>query len=466
MRSFKCSLLLLLILTVYGGSLYAQENTGSEKAPETGFRLSDTAILNVSFSLAPEFESNINNVSGRSYERDHLTGALRESDEIMDLVIHLSPGLRAKIDDHFKTLGMALRIDYNLYTGIEDKKSFEKLSTASSLHFDTDILGEFNKDGNASVRVSNNLKRNSNPDQLTIENGLHTNLLEDFSLAVFIKNSEDTLSLKIQSGIQLNYFEESLFSPYNFWSSRSNVYGQWKFLPKTAAFFNVSYIYQDYFNAGSVLRHDQRAMPLSVVVGALGQLTPKISLKLSGGYANSLAKDMHHDGMAGVEFIFKNSENTLFKLGYVRTMFPVAVYQHYTQDKVYANFTQKFFNRLLLKLDASYSHLDYGKNVKYPAITNVSDATDAVSGDVTRTTVTQKSVDREDHLIRIESMASYNFLPWLGLSLKYTFETKQTPFFSSTRIQRPLAGPITDKEYVTYYDYMDHRILLTLAADY
>ncbi len=463
MRSFMCSVSLLLILTVCG-SLFAQESGNGEKAPEPGFRLSETALLNVSFSLAPEFESNINNISGRSYERDLLTGALQKSDEIMDLIIRMSPGLRAKIDDHSKTLGMAIRLDYSLYTGIEDPGTLKNFANASALHFDTDILGEFNKDGNVVVRIANNLKRNSNPDQLTIENGLHTNLLEDFSLAVFIKNSEDTLSLKIQSGIQLNYFEESLFSPYNFWSSRSNVYGQWKFLPKTAAFFNVSYIYQDYFNAGSVLRHDQRAMPLSVVVGALGQLTPKISLKLSGGYANSLAKDMHHDGTAGVEFIFKNSENTLFKLGYVRTMFPVAIYQHYTQDKVYANFTQKFFNRLLLKLDASYSHLDYGKNVKYPALINAP-TSETVNGITTTTTVTQKSIDREDHLIRLEPMVSYNFLPWLGLALKYTFETKQTPYYAQVHIENDAPAPF-DKEYRTHYDYMDHRILLTLAADY
>lgn len=458
---------LLLTLCAFT-ALWAQEAPKSgDKAPETGFRLSETAMLNVSFSLAPEFETNINKTSSRSFYTDNLDATNNYSyAETMDLVIHLSPGLRAKIDDHFKTLGMAFLINYNLYTGVEDKKTFENLTNASSLHFDTDILGEFNKDGNVMVRVSNNLKRNSNPDSLTIENGLHTNLMEEFNLALFIKNTEETLSLKISSGIQFNYFEESLFSPYNFWSSRNNVYGQWKFLPKTAAFFNVSYIYQDYFNAGSVLRHDQRSMPLSVFVGALGQLTPKISLKLSGGYANSLSKDMHHDGLAGVEFIFKNSENTLFKLGYLRTMFPVATYQYYAEDKVYIGFTQKFFSRLLLKIDASYAHLAYGKNVKYPALTNVNAVTDAASGAVTTTTVTQKSIDREDHFIRVEPMISYNFLPWLGMSLKYTFETKQTPFNVATRVARTAVTTPTDVTYTTYYDYMDHRVLLTLAADY
>jgi len=464
-------LFFLLVCVLFSGVLFSQETPPSaEKAPETGFRLSETALLNVHFSLAPEFESNINKVSGRSYEFDGLTNTSKASNEISDIIIHISPGLRAKIDDKFKTLGMAVLINYNLYTGVEDKKSFENLSTLSSLHFNTDILGEFNKDGNAIVKVSNNFKRNSNPDQLTIENGLHTNMMEEFNLALYLKNSEDTLSLKISSGIQFNYFEETFFSPYNFWSSRSNVYGQWKFLPKTAAFFNASFIYQDYFNAGAVLRHDQRSMPLSIFVGALGQLTPKISLKLSGGYTNSLSKEMHHDGLAGVEFIFKNSENTLFNLGYLRSMFPMSTYQYYVVDKVYVGFAQKFFNRLLLKIDASYSHLAYGKNVKYPAITNVKreDVTnDDGSTTTTITTVTQKSIDREDHLIRVEPMVSYNFLPWLGMSLSYTFETKQTPFFASTRIARS-GGSTTpsDKTYVTYYDYMDHRILLTLAADY
>jgi hypothetical protein len=147
-------------------------------------------------------------------------------------------------------------------------------------------------------------------------------------------------------------------------------------------------------------------------------------------------------------------------------MFPVATYQYYAEDKVYANFTQKFFNRLLLKIDASYAHLAYGKNVKYPALTNVNTVTDTVSGAVTTTTVTQKSIDREDHLIRVSPTLSYNFLPWLGLALQYTFETKQTPFFVSQRVARTAVTTPTDVTYTTYYDYMDHRVLLTLAADY
>ena len=458
---------LLLVCALLSGMLFSQETPKSgEKAPEKGFHLSDTALLNISFSLAPEFETNINKVSDRSGQTDNITGASQNATEVMDLVIHLSPGLRAKIDDKFKTLGMAFLINYNLYTGLDDKKTFENLTTLSSLHFDTDILGEFNKDGNVMFRVSNNLKRNSNPDTLTIENGLHTNLIEDVNLALFIKNSEDTLSLKISTGIQLNYFEENLLGDYNFWSSRNTVYGQWKFLPKTAAFFNASFIYQDYFNADSALRDDQRSMPLSIFVGALGQLTPKISLKLSGGYTNSLSKDMHHDGLAGVEFIFKNSENTLFNLGYLRTMFPMATYQYYTLDKVYAGFTQKFFKRLLFKIDASYSHLAYGRNVKYPALVNVETVRDANTGAVRTTTVRQRSIDREDHLIRVEPMVSYNFLQWLGLSLKYTFETKQTPFYAATNLALTGVVPPSNITYTTYYDYMDHRILLTLAADY
>ncbi|HNT27706.1 MAG TPA: hypothetical protein PKH10_05960 [bacterium] len=468
-----CSFLLFVFA---GASLFAQEGE-NEKQAEKGFRLSDTAVMNVHFTLAPEFESNINNVSTRSYYEDHRDSANNYTHaETKDLVLHLSPGIRAKIDDKFKTLAMAFLINYNLYTGLDDKKSFEKLTTLSALHFDTDILGEFNKDGNVVVRALNNLKRNSNLDVLTIENGLHTNLLEDFSLSVYVKNSEETLSLKLSSGIQLNYFEESLFSPYNFWSSRSNAYGQWKFLPKTAAFFNASFTYQDYFNADPVSRHDQRSMPLSVFVGVLGQITPKISLKLLGGYANSFSKEMHHDGLAGAEFVYKHSENTLFNLGYLRSLSPVAVYQYYSMDKAYLGFTQKLLHsRLLLKFDASYSHLAYGKNVKYPLENNPAqtrvddnDTPNDASDDITTvTTVTQKSVDREDHLIRIEPMVSYNILHWLGISLKYSFETKQTPFYATTRITRSGGGvPPSDVSYHLYYDYMDHRVLLSLAADY
>lgn len=433
---------------------------------QTGFRLSETALLNLHLSLASEYDTNINRVSEKSTFVDNNDASRNYAfSETGDLIVHFSPALRAKIDDKEKTLGMALALSYDLYSGLEDKKTFEHYSTLSSLHFDTNVLGEFNKDGNVIVQASNNLRRDNRPDQIAIENGLHTNLFEDFLLSLYVKNTEDTLSLKISSGVQLNYFEESLLSRHNFWNSRNSLYGQWKFLPKTGAFFNVSFTYQDYFNAGAY-RDDERAMPLSVFVGALGQLTSKISLKLSGGYTNSLSKEMRHDGVAGVEFIFRNSQNTMLRLGYVRSLMPVPVFQYYVLDKAYLEVVQKFFNRLLLKLDASYSHYDYGDNVRYPALNMVETTTDATTGAVKTTTTTQQSVSREDHVIRVQPTISYNFLRWLGLALQYTFEMRQTPYYSSQQVVVTGVAAPTNVTYTTHYDYMDHRVLLTLTADY
>ncbi len=461
--------MLLLFMTgclfLWTGALQGAGDEGSV-IQQTGFRLSETALLNLHLSLASEYDTNINRVSERSTFVDNTDASRNYTfSDTGDLIVHFSPALRAKIDDKEKTLGMSLALSYDLYSGLEDKKTFEHYSTLSSLHFDTNILGEFNKDGNVIVQVSNGLRRDNRPDQIAIENGLHTNLFEDFLLSLYVKNTEDTLSLKISSGIQLNYFEESLFSKHNFWNSRNSVYGQWKFLPKTAAFFNASFTYQDYFNAGAY-RDEQRAMPLSLFVGALGQLTPKISLKLSGGYTNSFSKEMHHDGVAGVEFIFKHSQNTLLRLGYVRSLMPVPVFQYYALDKVYLEVAQKFFDRLLLKFDASYSHYDYGNNVRYPLLNTVETSTVATTGAVKNITTTQRSVSREDHVIRLQPTISYNFLRWLGLALQYTFETRQTPYYSSQQVAVTGVATPTDVTYTTYYDYMDHRVLLTLTADY
>ncbi len=174
---------------------------------QTGFRLSETALLNLHLSLASEYDTNINRISERSTFVDNFDPSRNYTfSDTGDLIIRFAPALRAKIDDREKTLGMALALSYDLYSGLEDKKTFEHYSTLSSLHFDTNILGEFNKDGNVIVQASNGLRRDNRPDQIAIENGLHTNLFEDFLLSLYVKNTEDTLSLKISSGIQLNYF--------------------------------------------------------------------------------------------------------------------------------------------------------------------------------------------------------------------------------------------------------------------
>jgi len=460
-----CALSLLFFAPLLRGG----DEEGAEQQVKTGFHLSDSALLNIHFSLASEYDTNINQVSEKSSFADNRNPARNYTyTDTMDLILRLSPGLRAKIDDKSKTLAMGLLVTYNLYTGIEDKRTFDNYSNLSSLHFDTNLLGEFNKDGNVIVQASNNLKRHSRPDQISIENGLHTNLFEDFLLSLYIKNTEDTLGLKIASGIQTNYFEEPAFSKHNFWNSRNTLYGQWKFFPKTAVFFNASFIYQDYYNAGDY-RDAQRSMPLSVFAGALGQVTPKISLRLSGGYTNSFSHDMHHDGVAGLEFVFKQSQNTLLRLGYIRSLMPVPVFQYYVLDKVYANVTQKFFNRLLLKFDANYSHYAYGKNVRYPTLDNRNNpetVTNPATGTTKTLTTTQKSIDREDHVVKIEPAVSYNFLPWLGLSLQYTFETRQTPYWSAQRVATTGGTISSDVTYTTHYDYFDHRILFVLTADY
>lgn len=143
-------------------------------------------------------------------------------------------------------------------------------------------------------------------------------------------------------------------------------------------------------------------------------------------------------------------------------MMAVPVFQYYALDKAYIGFMQKFMGRLLLKFDASYGHYAYGRNVRYPYLETVETVTDPDTAAVTTTTTVQRSLDREDHVVRVEPTISYNILSWLGIALQYTFETRQTPYYSEQHI----VTATNDTTTRIYYDYFDHRIMLTLAADY
>jgi hypothetical protein len=459
-------------------SVFAQSNETAKK----GFKITKDTVLNVGLSITPEYESNITKASENSTTTDNLTGTTENLETVSDMVLHYSPNLRIKLDDMSKTVGMSLFFDYNHYLGLEDKSASKKLS---DLDIKSELLGEFNKNGFVIFDFKNTFGRTATPDGQEIS-GKHKNILENFIMGLGFKNIEDTLYGKIQAGVDFNYLEQSkdnkAYRDYNYVSVVGDIFGRWKFLPRTMLFMKVAFRYQDFYE--SAVRDDSRSMPLNVFAGLMGQVTPYISTKISGGYSANFGKEIKHDYNANAEIIFKYNESTFMNVGYLKSMRPSAYFQYYSTHRAYLNFKQKFARVFLAGVDLSYSYISFGKNIQYNS-NLYSDTTPADDLDSNPDTLDyQENLDngavlqhfiygsfkgRNDHMIVLNPYISYSILSWLGLKLSYEMEYRKTDYYKEIQAVYTDASDSArnyDRTVKTYFDYINHRVLLTIALDY
>ena len=448
----------------------------SDDAPEKGFKITKDTVLNVGIAINPEFESNITKASEDTVTTDTRVenGAEKKAEIISDMILHYSPSLRIKLDDDKKTIGFSLLFDYNHYLGLEDKKTSKKLS---ELDIRSDLLGEFNKDGLVIFDFKNSLSRSSTPDGQELQ-GKNRNLLDSFDIGVAFKSVEDVLYGKIKLGFDINYLEQSknnaVYKDYNYISPLLNLFGRWKFLPKTMAFASFAVRYQDYYE--SSIRDTSRAVPINIFLGVMGQITPYLSSKLAAGYSVNVGDSAHHDYNMNAELIFKYQDTGLV-VGYLKTMRPSAYFQYNSTHKAYLTFKQKFAKKFLASLNFNYSYIMYGKNIEFKDRDEYTQASDGSYQKVNEmedgSTITYSVVmpdgKRRDHLINLIPALSYAIFPWFGLKLEYNLEYKDTDY---TRTSTTNYNHATDAEKnytkttATHYDYIDHRVMLSIVLDY
>lgn len=469
-RNFFSAVCFVLVVMFFPVSAF------SDDAPEKGFKITKDTVLNVGIAINPEFESNITKASEDTVVTDTRVedGKEQKTEIISDMILHYSPSLRIKLDDDKKTFGFSLLFDYNHYLGIEDSKTSKKLS---ELDIKSELLGEFNKDGMVIFDFKNSLSRSSTPDGQELS-GKNRNLLDSFDLGVAFKSVEDVLYGKIKLGFDINYLEQSkdnaVYKDYNYISPFLDLFGRWKFLPKTMAFASVAVRYQDYYE--SSIRDTSRAVPMNIFLGVMGQITPYLSSKLAAGYSVNFGDSIHNDYNMNAELIFKYQDTGLV-IGYLKTMRPSAYFQYNSTHKAYLNFKQKFAKYFLASLNFSYSYIMFGKNVEFKDREGYTQGNDGSfekvetledGSTVTYTTLMSKG-NRRDHLINLSPALSYAILPWLGLKLSYNFEYKDTDYVRTSTTNYNHATD-ADRNYTkkttTHYDYIDHRVMLSIVLDY
>jgi hypothetical protein len=137
----------------------------------------------------------------------------------------------------------------------------------------------------------------------------------------------------------------------------------WKWLPKTALFFQASQAYVSYLSDDK--KGKVPSYPLHVLVGLRGLITPKLSAVVSAGYANGFySSGATTSGVLGstyvdVQGVVTPTLMSRFTLGYHQDFQNSVISNFYYAYSVYGSFVQLIGGRLSFDLSARYSHLDY-----------------------------------------------------------------------------------------------------------
>jgi hypothetical protein len=142
----------------------------------------------------------------------------------------------------------------------------------------------------------------------------------------------------------------------------------WKWLPKTAVFFNAQQGYIFYLNSALAEANNKvSSYPLYLTAGLRGLLTEKTAAVLSLGYVNGFygGSGGSTSGFLGstyAELAFTVRPTLLSRvvLGYRHDFENAVISSFYYNETVYASYMQQVAGRLSLDLSGRYSHRDYG----------------------------------------------------------------------------------------------------------
>jgi hypothetical protein len=136
----------------------------------------------------------------------------------------------------------------------------------------------------------------------------------------------------------------------------------WKWLPKTAIFVQANQGYVTYLSSNT---KKVSSYPLHVIGGLRGLITPKVSVNLSVGYANSFySSGASTSGFLGSTFVEAQATMTPTMMsrvlaGYHHDFANSVISSYYYDDSVYASYVQQLGGRLAFDLSGRVSHRQY-----------------------------------------------------------------------------------------------------------
>ncbi len=223
----------------------------------------------------------------------------------------------------------------------------------------------------------------------------------------------DSFNVKVSTADQGAVIDPNLLDSYGF---GGRLRADWRFLPKTGLFAEVTSGYQFYPNNSDVQQH---SIPSLFAVGMQGRFTKKLSGLARIGYSNPFTfyngnlDSGDYIGLTGqLEARYEPSTKTDLALGVHRTFHPTPLFQHITNNRAYGMWKQFLGRRLVFRLSAGYSYLQFGRSL----FNDIDSDADIRFGQGTR----------NDHHIDVTADIAFYLTDWMAIGLSNDFDYRMS----------------------------------------
>ncbi len=339
----------------------------------TGFPIGEKSRVHTNLDLSVAFDSN----PRRFDSNPALTGpdgSLLDGTRRQDWRALIRPGLVVDVPGNSVkfNLGANLSISRLLGTGPNNPDTAFGTDISLGLQLGSD-------DSIVSFRIDNNLVRT--PDYIDSPGAIAS---DEFRAPEW--NDNGTARLTLRPGgralefdlgymfMYSNYDDSSALSAYQRHGGLFEA--RWKFLPKTAFVFHADISRFSPFDEPAGFT-TIAGTPFRVTVGAIGQVTTRLTAELTAGYEDILADDSNFSkrgpiGNAILTYAF--NEATSLSVGYRRRIRPVVILNGYSSDMPFVQAKVGIAGRLVAKLYGHYEFRGYADNESSKVQVGVGDA--------------------------------------------------------------------------------------------
>jgi hypothetical protein len=283
-----------------------------------------------------------------------------------EALLHIRPGFVLEVPGSSASVDLTGYVDYVHYTGL-----FTPGSTAVS-HIEGlgDLKVTLNRESPVSVEVGDHFERSDRTNSVAIGTGV-LSLFNEARLAVPLRPGGGALEVTPQVSWGVEFFKPlGALSPigctdarvcdpgqvnsFDYSNLRTSLQGRWRFLPKTAVVVDAQFNYRSYFQSTT-----PDALLLHATAGVAGLVTPKISVTAKAGWGKDFGAEYGGTVLAQLEASYLMSQTASVKVGYARTLEPVAALRLFRDDRGYLEGQALLGGRLTLRGSSSLDFLSF-----------------------------------------------------------------------------------------------------------
>jgi hypothetical protein len=282
-----------------------------------------------------------------------------------EALMHIRPGLKLEMPGSALSVDLKGYADYVHYTGL-----FTPGSTATS-HMEgmADLNVAFNKQAPVGVELGDHFQRSDQTRSAAIGAGV-LSLFNELRLGVPLRPGGGAFEVTPQLAWGIEHFkasgalppvgcggpecDPSLVDRFDYNNVRAGLQARWRFLPKTAVVLDSQFDWRSYPYGDT-----PDALLLHAKAGLAGLVTPKVALTATVGWGQDFGAASAGAILAQLEASYLVSATATLKLGYARSLEPVAAFGLFRDDRGYLEAQALLGGRLTLRGSTSFDYLSF-----------------------------------------------------------------------------------------------------------